>query len=84
MKIITSVVPVEPPKEYTLILNQEELDLITAVLDAQKSLPQQAQITSSKMAAQLKPLRLSREELTVDLVVPEVIEAPVENSGEVL
>lgn len=32
MKILSSVVPVEPPKTYTLIVSQEELDIIVAAL----------------------------------------------------
>jgi hypothetical protein len=32
MQIIASSVPVEPPKTYTLIVSQQELDVIVAAL----------------------------------------------------
>lgn len=62
MQIITSIIPVEPPKEYTLILSQEELDLVTFALDAQKNnLKTDAANMSTDMLESLKTLSKNRD-----------------------
>jgi hypothetical protein len=68
MQIIASVVPIEPPKQYTLIVSQEELDLITSVLETQVSLP-----TSADMVSKLKPLQKNNQMLVASSGGNEVI-----------
>jgi hypothetical protein len=68
MQIIASVVPIEPPKQYTLIVSQEELDLITSVLETQVSLP-----TSADMVSKLKPLQKNNQMLVASSGENEVI-----------
>ena len=72
MQIITSIIPIEPPKEYTLILSQEELDLVTFALDAQKnSLKTEAANMSLDMLGGLKALSKNRDFLLETVVQSE-------------
>jgi hypothetical protein len=58
MQIISSSVPVEPPKQYTLIVSQEELDIIVTALSNQGG---QTLTTELASFATVNPLQQSLE-----------------------